>query len=106
MFASFRRYRLDSGEMDEALHRVDEHLCPRLAEEPGFVAYQCVQVAEDEVISLSCFRDRQGAERSVELAAEFVADHLSDMEVSRVDARMGEVMVSRAENEVLQPAHH
>ena len=106
MFASVRFYRLDSGSMDEAMHRADERLADRLADEPGFVAYHVVGCEDGSVCSLTIFRDREGAQRSDDIAAEFVRDHLSDMEITRLDSKDGELMVSRAANEVLEPAHH
>ena len=50
--------------------------------------------------------DREQAEASNELAAQWVADELSDFSVSRVGVIGGEVMVGRARAEALEPAHH
>ena len=44
--------------------------------------------------------------RSNELAAEFVHDALGDFRLVRTDAQGGEVMVSRAQADVLLPTHH
>ena len=105
MYASIRHWRLEQGDMDEAMHRADEQFADRLAEQDGFVAYECVQCADDELITMSIFRDREGAERSAELAREFVRDSLSDMEISSIAMQEGDVRVSRAAREVLEPAH-
>jgi hypothetical protein len=40
------------------------------------------------------------------MAAEWIKQELSDIEIERLDASSGEIMVSRAESEVLEPAHH
>ena len=105
MYASIRHWRLEQGDMDDAMHRADEHFADRLAEQPGFIAYECIDCGDDELITMSIFRDREGAERSLDMAAEFIREHLSDMEISRISAREGEVRISRAANEVLEPAH-
>ncbi|MBX5468770.1 MAG: hypothetical protein IRZ21_02605 [Thermoleophilaceae bacterium] len=106
MFASIRIYRLDSGDMDEAMHRVDMHLADRLADEPGFVAYQVCVTSDDTICSVTVFHDEEGALRSNDLAASFVLEHLSDMGITRTGSQIGEVMVSRAASEMLEPAHH
>ena len=105
MYASVRHWRLTQGDMDDAMHRADEQFADRLAEQEGFIAYEAIDCGGDELITVSIFRDREGAERSLEMASEFVRDQLSDMEISRVDAWDGDVRISRAKNEVLEPAH-
>ena len=106
MFANMRQYRIAAGQLDEAMHLADTELADRLAEEPGFVAYELMATEDGNVCSMTIFEDREGAERSQDLAAEFVRDHLSDMEIERTGGLTGEVMVSRARERVLEAAHH
>ena len=106
MFANVRQYRVSADQLDEAMHLVDTELADRLAEEPGFVAYEVMATEDGEICSMTIFEDRDGAERSQEMAGEFVRDHLSDMGVERTGSMFGEIMVSRAREQVLQPAHH
>jgi hypothetical protein len=106
VFATIRMWRLEEGDLDEAMHRTDVELADKLAEQPGFVSYQCIGRPDGMVCSVTVFRDQEGTERSNELAAEFVRDRLADMKVTRTDMQDGEVMVSRAASEILQPAHH
>jgi hypothetical protein len=106
MHANMRQYRISPGQIDEAMHLADTQLADRLAEEPGFVAYELMAAEDGSICSMTIFQDREGAERSQELAAEFVRTHLSDMEIERTDSMFGEVMVSRARDQVLEPAHH
>jgi hypothetical protein len=106
VFATIRMYRLEEGDLDEAMHRVDEDFADKLAEEPGFVSYQCVGRPDGMICSITVFRDEESTERSNELAADFVRDRLADMTITRTDMQGGEVMVSRAASEILQPAHH
>ena len=105
MYASVRTYRIDQGDMEEAMHRVDEHFADQLAAEPGFVAYQCVDCGDDTLCTVTTFHDEAAAEHSNELAAEFVRDRLSDMTLTRTDVKGGKVDVSRAASEMLEPAH-
>jgi quinol monooxygenase YgiN len=106
MYASMRTYRVGAGAVDAALHRVDRDFAEGLAQEPGFIAYQAIKIGEDRICTTSIFSDREQAEASNEIAAEWVADALSDLEIERMGVISGEVMVSRARAEMLDPAHH
>jgi hypothetical protein len=52
------------------------------------------------------FHQRDQAERSNELAADWVAESLADFDIERMGVIGGEVMVSRAIADLLEPAHH
>ena len=106
MYASIRTYRFGSGSMDDLMHRVDRDFADALAQEPGFVAYQVIASGDDTLMSVSVFRSQEEAERSNEIAAQWVAEDLTDFDVQRMGAITGEVMVSRARAEMLEPAHH
>jgi hypothetical protein len=106
MYASIRTYRVGSGSIDDLMHRVDRDFAEGLAQEPGFVAYQAIDMGDGTIASMSVFRERELAERSNELAAEWVEDELADFQVERISVLSGEVMVSRAISDVLEPEHH
>ena len=105
MFASIRTYRFTSGSMDELMHRVDRDFADALAHEPGFIGYQAIATGDRTVMSVSIFRDGVDAERSMEIAAQWVAEDLAEFGVERMGAMTGEVMVSRALADMLEPAH-
>ena len=110
MYASVRKYSVDSEHVDELMHKVDETFAPRLEQMPGFVAYQVVDAGEDRVreaivFSVTICSDRDAADRSAEMAAEFVRDELGDIHIERLEAATGEVRVNRAVSEVLEAAH-
>jgi hypothetical protein len=106
MYASLRRYRIGSGSVDDLMHRVDVDFADALARQPGFVAYQTVDCGGDELLSITLFHDEAGARESNELSARWVDEKLGEFELERVEVLGGEVMVSRAASEVLEPAHH
>ena len=106
MFVSIRTYRVGNGSIDELMHRVDHDLADAFAREPGFVSYEVAQTGEHQIASITTFRDREQAEASNELAAQWVAEELADFEVDRMGVVGGEVMVRRASTEALVPAHH
>lgn len=105
MYLSIRTYRIETGDVDEALHRVDRDLADVFAREDGFVAYQVAQTGERTVASVTVFREREQAEASNDLAAAWVADELADFGVHRLGVIGGEVMVGRANADMLVPAH-
>ncbi len=105
MFASIRTYRFATGSMDELMHRVDRDFADALAHEPGFIGYQAIATGDRTVMSVSIFRDGGDAERSMEIAAQWVAEDLAEFGVERIGAITGEVMVSRALADMLEPAH-
>ena len=110
MYASVRHYSVGAERVDEFMHRVDEKFAPRLEQMPGFVAYQAIaagvdRAGEGRVFTVTICSDREAADRSAEIAAEFVRDELGDMEVERLEAATGAVSVNRAMSEVLETAH-
>jgi hypothetical protein len=105
MYISIRTYRVGKGSIDDVMHRVDRDLAEAFAQEPGFISYTVARTGERMVASTTLFAERDQADASNELAAEWVADNLAEFEVERIGVIGGEVMVSRATADVLEPAH-
>jgi hypothetical protein len=91
--------------MNEVLHSIDDEFCTVIEEERGFLAYQVLNIGDGTLITISTFRNRQGADESAGLAAAWVRDELAHVNIERLDAWTGEVRVGRAISEVLQPSH-
>jgi hypothetical protein len=106
MYAMVRRYRADLEDVDEIAHRVDQQFAETLSDEPGFCDYQVIDCGDGTIVSITMFEDEDGARRSNQMAAEWVGESLGDLRLERTDAFGGEVLVSRAADAVLQPAHH
>src|SRR3954453_22183621 len=104
MYASLRTYRIGSGSVDAVMRRVDRDFAEALAQKPGFVSYHAIETGNDMVMTISLFHDREQAEASNELAAQWVAAELSDSNVTRVGVIGGEAMFPRASPEILKPA--
>jgi hypothetical protein len=105
MYASIRQYRMERDRVPEAMHRVDEELADRFAAMPGFVAYQVLDCGDGRICSITTFRDAEDANESNQMAAEWVHDRLAGFGVKRIGAESGGVVVSRAQADVLEPAH-
>jgi hypothetical protein len=105
VFASIRRYRLKQGSMLELARRVDEGFAEEIAAQPGFVSYEFIDCGDGEIVTMSLFGEADQAEDSRELAQRWTEEHLGDLEFRRIEALHGQVVVSRADEEMLQAAH-
>jgi hypothetical protein len=95
MYASIRKYQVDQDQMPEVMRRVDEIFASRLEESPGFAGYYAVDCGNRVLITVTLGDDPEAVDRSAEMAAEFVRDELSEIDIERVEAAEGEVSVSR-----------
>jgi hypothetical protein len=96
MHASVRKYQVGEDHIAELSRRIEETFAPRLSGIPGFGGYYVVDATHGIVITVTLGDDAAAVERSTELATEFVRGELADLEVERVEAAHGEVMVERA----------
>jgi hypothetical protein len=103
MFASIRRHRLHRGSMEQLVRRVDEGFAEDICRRPGFVAYAFMDCGDGEIITMSVFRDAAQAGASVALAQQWSEENLRDFEFSRFEKLRGEILVSRAMQDVLEP---
>ena len=107
MFASVRRYRLESGSIDELLHLVDTDFAESVEEMDGFMEYQVLECGNGEIITITTFKDRRSAEASAEMASDWVRDTLArKFDLTRLEVFVGEVAVSRASEDVTVPARY
>jgi hypothetical protein len=104
-FASVRRYALRRGAVEEMMHIVDDIFVERMQALDGFAAYHALDCGGGEIASISVLRDQAVAEESDDLALAFVRDQLEDFDLERTEVIGGEVVVSRAMADVLEPAH-
>ena len=105
MFASIRRYRFARGLMDELARRVDEGFADQIGAQPGFVSYEFMDCGDGEFVTISIFREALQAETSRGLAQRWTEENLDDFEFTRTEALHGEIPVSRASRDMLEPVH-
>jgi hypothetical protein len=105
MYASVRHYTMGAGSIDSLMHRVDEEFAPAIRQEPGFVGYFALDTGDSTVETISIFHDKAAADRSDELAADYVRESLGVFELTRTAVTGGEVLVSRMTAEALNDAH-
>jgi quinol monooxygenase YgiN len=105
MFASIRGYRLGQGSMEALRRRVDDDFAEQVSAQPGFVSYEFIEYGNDEFIAVSIFRDADAAEASRELARRWTDANLTDFEFTRIEPLLGEILVSRAAQDMLRAGH-
>jgi hypothetical protein len=104
-FASVRRYVLRAGDVSELMHTVDQVFADQIGGMEGFEAYHALDCGRGEILSISMFRDQTACEESDEQALQFVNKHLGGFDIERTEVIAGEIRVSRALSDLLQPAH-
>jgi hypothetical protein len=105
MFASIRRYSLGTGAIEDLTRRVDDGFAEEISAQPGFVSYEFIDCGNDEIMTVSIFRDVDGAEASREMAQRWTEENLTDFEFTRIQPLRGEIVVSRAARDMLEPGH-
>jgi hypothetical protein len=78
MWAAMRRY---EGITDpaEAGRLVGETFIPLLEHVPGFIAYYWIDAGDGVMASLSVYEDQAGADKSVEVAREWVRENAAEL---------------------------
>jgi hypothetical protein len=105
MFASIRRYRLTQGSVQELTRRVDRGFAEEIELQPGFTSYELIDCGDGEIMTISIFGEAPQAAFSRDLARRWTRENLRDLELRHTEALHGEIMVSRAGDTMLEPAH-
>ena len=93
MWAAVRRY---EGITDpaEAGRRVGESFIPLLEHVPGFIAYYWIDAGDGVMASLSVYESQAGADKSIELAREWVRDNAAELIPNPPQVTEGHVVAS------------
>lgn len=105
MFASIRGYRLNHGSIAELTRRVDDDFAEQVSAQPGFVSYEFIEYGPDEFVTISIFANADAAEASRELAQRWTDENLTDFQFTRIRPLQGEILVSRAAQDMLRAGH-
>ena len=99
MYATIRRYTpkgtVDQKDIDELKHRIEDGFLPIAQEIRGFHSYYVVNVGNTEILSISVFEDKTGANESTRRAAEFVKDDPMKDRLGTPEILEGELLVSK-----------
>ncbi|WP_157592489.1 hypothetical protein [Solirubrobacter soli] len=102
---SIRYYRMRSGSVGQLLQRVDAVFAAHVHELDGFEASHLLDCDNDEVLWISVARDDDAVEAADARVSRFVREELAEFRLEHVVAIRGEVAVSRANSELLEPTH-
>jgi quinol monooxygenase YgiN len=91
MFAVIRHYHFDSKDGAEIDRRISEEFVPIVKKAKGFVRYYWLDTGSGEGASVSVFKDKAGADESVQLAAKYVQEHLSKFLIQKPEIIEGPI---------------
>ncbi|MEP6514076.1 MAG: hypothetical protein ABJA79_09410 [Parafilimonas sp.] len=91
MFAVVRHYHFKPENGDKIDKLVREGFVPLIKKAKGFVRYYWLDTGAGEGASFSVFKDKAGADESIQLAAEFVKEYLSELTVQKPEVIEGPV---------------
>ena len=98
MYASVRRYTMNSGANVVGSGLVEKGFIPIIKKIPGFVSYSLIdggsENGRDVLITVSVFESREGVEESVAQAAQWVGANLAAYEPSKPMIAQGTVLAS------------
>ena len=77
MFAVIRHYQFDKKNSAEIDQLIQEQFVPIIRKAKGFVRYYWLDTGNGEGASFGVFKDKDGADESVALAADFVRTHMA-----------------------------
>jgi quinol monooxygenase YgiN len=97
MFVAIRYYQTAPDSIGEVVNRVKEDFVPIIRDTQGFVSYFILTPSdrEGELVSVSVFESREGAEESNQRAQDWVRQNLSELLLLPEFAE-GEVVVYEA----------
>ena len=107
MYATIRRYTpkdpTAAKDMFTGLkQRIEKSFLPILREVPGFHGYYVINANDRELVTVSIFEHRSGAQESTRRAAEFVKNDPLKDKLSSPEVIEGELLISK---EALVGAH-
>ena len=83
MFAVIRHYHFNPQDGAEIDRRIREEFVPIVKNAKGFVRYYWLDTGDGEGASVSVFKDKAGADKSVQLAADYVKEDLSKVLIQK-----------------------
>jgi heme-degrading monooxygenase HmoA len=93
MFIAVRRYKLVAGAYDDLEQRVQSEFVPMIRKAKGFSDYYWVRTSPDAFFTVSIFEERQQAEASNKLAADWLQkNHLGSKFIGNPEVFLGDAV--------------
>lgn len=102
MYKAVRNYALRPGAREEFLRRVQESFVPLISQTAGFNAYDVLPVGTDQVLTISDFDTRAGAEESILRALRWVQENGTELIQVGPTLQVKQVLAPSQRTSVLQ----
>jgi hypothetical protein len=91
MYAVVRHYHFKKEDGEKIDKLIQEGFVPLLKKAQGFVRYYWLDTGEGEGASFGVFKNKAGADESIQLAAGFVKEHMAKLLVQKPEIIEGPV---------------
>ena len=99
MYMVIRHYHdVDPAYAQRSLERNRDTLVPLLSQQPGFVAYYTLEGEDGAVVSIGVYESKEEAERSNQIAAEWVKQNSTEFIRKPPTVTRGEVLIYKDRN--------
>jgi len=93
-YMAIRQYHIIQGTGEEFLHRVQAGFVPIISRMPGFIAYDALQVGNDQIVSISVFDTPVGVIESTPRALQWVQENIAELLQGMPEVMAGQVGAS------------
>ena len=93
-YMAIRLYHIIPGTGEEFLHRVQAGFVPIISRIPGFIAYDAVQIGNDQIVSISVFDSPLGVIESTPRALRWVQENIAGLLQEIPEVMAGQVGAS------------
>ncbi len=93
-YMAIRKYNIIPGTGEEFLHRVQAGFVPIISRIPGFIAYDALQVGNDQIVSISVFDTPLGVVESTPRALQWVQENIAGLIQGMPEVMAGQVGAS------------
>jgi len=91
MYAVVRHYHFKKEDGEKIDRLVQDGFVPLIKKARGFIRYYWLDTGEGEGASFGVFTDQAGADESIQLAANFVKEHMATLLVQKPEVIEGAV---------------
>jgi heme-degrading monooxygenase HmoA len=93
-YMAIRKYHIIPGTGEEFLQRVQTGFVPIISRIPGFIAYDALQVGNDQIVSISVFDTPLGVIESTPRALQWVQENIAGLIQEMPEVMVGQVGAS------------
>jgi len=93
-YMAIRQYHIIPGTGEEFLHRVQAGFVPIISRMPGFIAYDALQIGNDQIVSISVFDTPVGVIESTPRALQWVQENIAGLLQGMPEVMAGQVGAS------------